>query len=414
MKKIITTLLLTLTSLLATAQITINKSIFTDADKCLILVSDEDGDIIFESLMSVIPTDDYTFYFKRDYENQLLNLTIIMEQNKRYLPIFQACSYYNIPDTMNISNNDDFQIPEPPSFKEPDWLFIKIKNVFSQYDTYIPITKNALVFQKIRRRRGKLKIRTYKFEKQDFFLLSQCNDEDEYRYLYIPYNKLKGTMIYNWDDLSTELTHKFIPSPPNAESVMISGQSEFSDQNCILFSEKDLTERDSLDLLLPKDIDFSNYYISYDAPFYESPFKKASLQTTLYDIEDISNTAQSIEANHTSSYTVPYIDTTGFEIDFLENDVDFIVTYQNVTVHVEQPYKGASRWTILGTAEYKTVFTFPLFLDEYFLFMPSLSNFNNQALNQRTIKTEQYPKNGEYYSSYLKNFDRYYLLNKPR
>lgn len=250
--------------------IQIHQDLFYQAEKSLLILSDSLGEVVSYKII----TDAHSINERYDLEfktqsNGVKHFTIVNEYLKkkdiRIMEHFVAITYANIPDLLRIEPEEMLENSfSTESEMKSTVLFIKGVDVLNDIEVFeIPMPKigsrrRSYYYQK---RRKILKINWTDFKREDIYVYMRCNDEDEYRFLYIPSAEINAKMNFDFSDLQKGL---------DTISIDIENWKETQWWSSLKFKNDASNNTTHLNYLLDEDFEYPlRYLIPKDDSFYD-------------------------------------------------------------------------------------------------------------------------------------------------
>lgn len=380
--------------------IEIHQDLFHQAEKSLLILSDSLGEILSYKII----TDANSINQKYDLmvenkNNGSKHFTIINEYLKKKdaktIKYFNAVTYVNIPDLFHIESEEMLESSFTSEFEmKSTVIFIKGVDILNDIEIFErPYfgQRHPRRSYRYQKRRKTLKINWTGYIKEDLYIYMRCNDESEYRFLYIPKSEVNDKMSLDFNDL---------PKGLDTISIDIENKGKTKWRSSLNFKNDGSNYRTYLTYLLDEDFDYPlKYLIPADDSFYDfeltlAPIMEEGYFSYIYKNEGISPL---IKLN-------PLEIAQDVDIDFEEQSVE--MTNYNESFKFEEfilsktmiggrsGTSGISNWQVKGRFEDDYLsFQYPN-IDEYFKDeLKSLEMVNNILQQYYQLKTGE--KNGK-------------------
>jgi hypothetical protein len=188
--------------------ITLHQQLFDDAHASIVMLSTDDGTVVHEFFFrDEGPDEDVNFQVYRADETQQLHLTILKEFKRPYRdePYFRALTLYDIPD--HYESDESLSIG--PLFRkamQQEAIKIVVSGVHEWNDILDSANSGSLNYH-FRKKKKRLVLEFTHAHSLDMYILLKCNNEDQYRYIYLPKEDVEPLMHFDYAALSNELEY---------------------------------------------------------------------------------------------------------------------------------------------------------------------------------------------------------------
>lgn len=198
--------------------ISLHQQLFEGAQACIVMVSTDDGTVLHEFFFRKgEPDEDTHFQAYRADKAQKLHLTILKEfkQGHDGEPYFRALTLYDIPD--HYKSDESLSIG--PLFRKAmkeEAIKIVISGVYELNDILDAANSGGLGYH-LKKKKKKLVLEFTHAHSLDLYIVLKCNNEDQYRYIYLPKEEVEPLLHVEYATLSNELeSYTFnYPLPPD-------------------------------------------------------------------------------------------------------------------------------------------------------------------------------------------------------
>ena len=200
--------------------ITLNRQLFEGALASTVVVSSDDGSVVHEFFLRKDEVeDDITFKLYRSHESQKLHLSICNEYFSPTLSVtfLRHVTKHDIEDDFYWESDKLLKAPKSAPLERPNPQDVKIyiTGVDEVDDLITHFRGNDYRFK---RKKGEISITGTHFPGIDLFILVKCNNEDQYRYIYLSSSEVESYLHFAYNDLSNQLAIQTLdfPFPPNS------------------------------------------------------------------------------------------------------------------------------------------------------------------------------------------------------
>lgn len=255
--------------------IKINEEVFESAERSLLIISDNEGTIIFEKNLTKkdwkggvlfnididVLEKQFSFSILNEYENKEI------EVGKKFL---KAYTYYNISNEIIIDEIKYFEIIRRKKIKR---VKIIVKGVDEYNNVFTNSSRGVMKEQTRMLLKGGLQIKYNHDADNDLFILLRCNGEKDFKYIYVNKNDVVEKLTFNWEELSNDLEYLKIQLPQKDKwSVNIKAKNEDTNTTCRLYGNSLREEISEIDLLIPKRFFFYDYEMNLNRKRNEKVF----------------------------------------------------------------------------------------------------------------------------------------------
>ena len=220
--------------------IAIDSAVFEKTEQCLILLSNESGNILQDWKLdstAIKNVHELTFNIDRQ-KHQRLDLTVFYEHSpiaiSHYYPYFKAITYYDISTTLKIEKQITPNYSYYPEKTRDILIYIEGVGYLNQinYNRYHPKTYSRAII-----RGGRLKIQYKLLKESDFFAIIYANDDPQPRTIFLNESDINYPLRLHWDSLNTQIETLEIPLPSKEKwDFDISATNEKTDNRTLLYS----------------------------------------------------------------------------------------------------------------------------------------------------------------------------------
>jgi len=340
----------------------VQKEVFRNAEKSLILLTNEDGIILWDWQLDIVPTDTnqiFTCLIDKDLYNRL-DLVVFNEYTLKKVNIggsyFRACTYYDITEDFYVDNFKDFDSTFPKyEFRD---ILIEIEGVEILNNVNINHSKFRQ-YLRVKAKKGVLKIKYQHPLNTDFYAVLFCNDESSPKTLYIKEEDITQVLNLHWDSLNTNVKKINIPFPSKDNWYnRISAINEDTENECVFFETESRSElTNDVKFFIPQD----EYFFDYK--FYLSKHNRYDKRSIKYLFSGENMGLIEID-NYDFNYQIAYIDNAEFEITLDNDSLDLSISYITLSHDVFQSSTSLedfrfSKWIVSSKSKNKLFYKFP-------------------------------------------------------
>lgn len=364
----------------------IDKRIFDEAICSFIIVTNESNHIIYEEkLLEFESNKNHEIQISKTNDNEKFNLTIYNEYTWKHPDesvdrYFKSCSYLDIKDYFFVDNIFDYEGPP-----KPDAYFKILTNIYgvSRKNEAYHYGTDPFKFNRVTKKRNKLKVRATIAKEMDYFSIFRCNDEDTYRYFYLEADSILAHNSFQYDELSEGLTLNSIQlSTKDKWSFIIYATNKQTLNDCHLYHTQEFYFDNKVSFFTPTNEEFYNYSIDIKKEVDQNDNTKICGYQIYSD--EVPETIDFPEIEY--EYELDFEDEEkGFTILYTpesDSDVLFTMTYIDpasdiISLNYSDYYINNSSWNIIGHIEEEVKFEFPIlpkYYNEDFLLINTIQN----------------------------------------
>ena len=239
--------------------ITLHKQLFEDTHASIVMLSTDDGTVIHEFFFrDEGPDEDINFQVYRTEEAQKLHLTILKEFKRPYSdePYFRALTLYDVPDQYE----SDKSLTIGPLFRkamQQEAIKVIISGV-SEWNDILDSANSGSLDYHFRKKKKKLVIEFTHAHSLDMYIVLKCNNEDQYRYIYLPKEEVEPLMHFDYAALSNELEYYTLNYTLPPEWILWIQANSLTTGNQAFLQYTD-SETGQIGLYVPQDPLFFNF-----------------------------------------------------------------------------------------------------------------------------------------------------------
>lgn len=263
-KLLLLAFLLIASNRLSAQKITINiaADFFKDSQKSALIVSDELGKVLYETL---ILEKDLGKNFSISYERYLdrqHHITIINEYLNIYnKPYHKIRTFYDVEEELNIT--------ETIFYEYSDLAYLNLKlNIYDVEELHGIVMNSGKNdnYRKVKTKskRKLLRILYQQPEKSDLYFVLHGNNEDFFRYLYLPEEEIAAVNDLFWADLPEDLqAHELVFPDKEIWQGFIRAKSEYTDNTCYFYELNSNIYEEKHQYFIPESLFFYDYELFF-------------------------------------------------------------------------------------------------------------------------------------------------------
>ena len=272
--------------------ITVEAGCFTNAESSIVLVSNQNGEVIFEGEVDISEQmNDLSFEVYKKHEDKQLHLSVINHYTGSAAEIrtkYKATTLYDISNqtvlTAKLSNNP---VPRSQQIK------VLIEGLEQLEDIGMVYNKHLSTDYRYKKKKQELKLYYTIKEDEDIYILVKGNDEDNWRYIYLPYEEAYDGITFNYDDLPNNL--KYHPVQLNEEKtwrISLYAKCINTNKYWQLYYEPQSALTDKFGFYLPDDLVFEDFHLKVIRKSENFRVYKPSYTITAPSLEALTTTFQ--------------------------------------------------------------------------------------------------------------------------
>ena len=345
--------------------ITLHQEIFYGAHASIILVSTDNGAIVHKfALERELATQDINFQVNRIDATEKLHLTVLNEYEQSFIgiPYFRAFTQYDIPDNYELEDAS-YVAPLPKEVNPPKLVKVFVSGVKKVNDVFTFAQPKTSKYG-FKKRKKKLAFSYHYVPGRDLYILLKCNNEAQYRYIYLPNAEVKQKLYLHYAALPNDLAKHTLnfPFPKDWEAWTMATNTK--SKHSVFLRNVINKETNQIDIYIPQAFNFYDFNASIKTP--EAHSTPYSINAS--DFEGLSKLFEKVPVQ-----TKVRFHSTGFTFnDVLSSNIDeFIIKYwlkpQKLRNEQNNPVTAQlSNWYIKGKAAQHINFVLPEIPPHYY------------------------------------------------